>query len=125
MRWVYLSRALFPTHPLNGHLSISDHCSITPIRLVNSLCLGPDNPFVSTSATISVVGMYFNSTVMFSTFSQMKWCFTSICFDRAWYEGFFVSAIAPRLSQYIIVADLCSCSRFFSSSLSHVASFTA
>src|ERR1700738_2113 len=76
-----------------------------PIISLNPSCLSLAKAFVRMSATIYCVGQYSNSTILFSIFSLMKWCCTSMCFDLSWLVGFLANAIEPWLSHMMVVAS--------------------
>ncbi len=93
---------------------------------INLWCRSFDNALVRTSATMCSVGQYSIQTSPFSTRSRIKWCWTSMCFVRAWWVGFLVNDIASWLLHQITI-------NFFSSMypksiinfVIHMASFVA
>ncbi len=112
------NRIIFLTFPL---YEISN-----PNIFINLWCRFLDNALVRTSATMCFVGDYSNQTSPFSTHSQTKWCYTSMCFVHAWQVRFLVNDITPWLSYRITIT-------FFSSMypksiinfVIHMASFVA
>src|SRR5258708_2803292 len=61
----------------------------------------------------------------FTTHSQIKWCWMSMCFKLLWLTGFLASSWAPRLSMKREVGWLMSCLRLCMRHQSQMASFAA
>ena len=79
--------------------------------------------FVRIFATIYCVRQYSSSTTLFSIYSLIKWCCTSICFDLSQFMGFLARAIEPWFLHMMVVAFFCIQPTSFISCLSQMASF--
>lgn len=65
------------------------------------------NGFVKISLTWCSVLQWTSSTILFFTYSRIKWYFVSMCLLLLWDTGFFASDMTDLLSTYIVVGPSC------------------